>query len=162
VGRGINFIRRCCGHPEWGLSFRGEEERLGEVFRWKGGNKGNGMIDQLILYAKNEVDTQIRHLLIHEFSMLEHLLTLKKIMLLGQGDFVTALLDAVGPELNKRANQVSGGLEQSKKKRAGVISKSSMSRATFVVELTRITSFCFASPAVRSTVIIYWVYLTER
>jgi gamma-tubulin complex component 3 len=41
-----------------------------------------------------------------KFYLRTHLLALKKFMLLGQGDFVTCLMDSVGPELKKRSNQL--------------------------------------------------------
>ena len=41
-----------------------------------------------------------------KFYLSTHLLALKKFMLLGQGDFVTCLMDSVGPELKKRATQL--------------------------------------------------------
>jgi gamma-tubulin complex component 3 len=41
-----------------------------------------------------------------DFHLTAHLQALKKFMLLGQGDFVTALMDLVGPELRKRASQL--------------------------------------------------------
>ena len=34
------------------------------------------------------------------------MLALKKFLLLGQGDFVTCLMDTIGPELRKRSNQL--------------------------------------------------------
>ena len=40
------------------------------------------------------------------FSLHAHLLALKQFLLLGQGDFVICLMDVIGPELKKRANQL--------------------------------------------------------
>ena len=44
--------------------------------------------------------------MINEFYLVDHFLALKKFILLGQGDFVTCLMDEVGPELKKRATQL--------------------------------------------------------
>lgn len=52
------------------------------------------------------IDRRLLTLLTKDFHLHTHLLALKKFMLLGQGDFVTCLMDAVGPELKKRANQL--------------------------------------------------------
>jgi gamma-tubulin complex component 3 len=60
------------------------------------------------LITKISVATDSRLLILMErrFQLSTHLLALKKFMLLGQGDFVTCLMDSVGPELKKRANQL--------------------------------------------------------
>jgi hypothetical protein len=52
------------------------------------------------------IDKHLLHLLMSRFHLHTHLSALKKFMLLGQGDFVTVLMDGVGPELKKRANQL--------------------------------------------------------
>ena len=72
-----------------------------------GGGKGNnnsrgeGRLKETVMRALGEVNEKIRQLLMEKFNLMDHLLAIKKIMLLGQGDFVTALLDLVGPELSK-------------------------------------------------------------
>ena len=52
------------------------------------------------------IDTRLLRLMERKFYLSTHLLALKKFMLLGQGDFVTCLMDSVGPELKKRATQL--------------------------------------------------------
>lgn len=52
------------------------------------------------------INKRLLKLLEARFFIKKHLLALKKFMLLGQGDFVTCLMDSVGPELKKRANQL--------------------------------------------------------
>jgi gamma-tubulin complex component 3 len=56
--------------------------------------------------ASEEVNERVMSVVLDEHKLLEHLAALKKFLLLGQGDFVSALLDAVGPELSKRADAV--------------------------------------------------------
>lgn len=46
------------------------------------------------------------NLMYSRFHVKRHLLALKKFLLLGQGDFVTCLMDGIGPELKKRALQL--------------------------------------------------------
>ena len=112
VGRGINFVRKCCGEGGFAISLA-EEGGLEEgVFGFGvagagGGGKGNnnsrgeGRLKETVMRALGEVNEKIRQLLMEKFNLMDHLLAIKKIMLLGQGDFVTALLDLVGPELSK-------------------------------------------------------------
>jgi gamma-tubulin complex component 3 len=45
-------------------------------------------------------------MMLNEFNLLDHFLAMKKFILLGQGDFVTCLMDEIGPELRKRATQL--------------------------------------------------------
>jgi len=51
-------------------------------------------------------DNRLLHMMKTDFHLVTHLEALKKFMLLGQGDFVTALMDLVGLELRKRASQL--------------------------------------------------------
>ena len=56
--------------------------------------------------VSRQIDGKLMHLMINEFYLVDHFLALKKFILLGQGDFVTCLMDEVGPELKKRATQL--------------------------------------------------------
>jgi gamma-tubulin complex component 3 len=51
-------------------------------------------------------DNRLMRLLEKRYHLSDHLLACKKYLLLGQGDFVTCLMDSIGPELRKRANQL--------------------------------------------------------
>jgi gamma-tubulin complex component 3 len=53
-----------------------------------------------------QIDTRLLQLLEQRFHYRQHLAALKRFLLLGQGDFVMCLMDGVGPELKKRANQL--------------------------------------------------------
>jgi gamma-tubulin complex component 3 len=53
-----------------------------------------------------KVDRRLLSVMKKQFYLQTHLLAFKKFMLLGQGDFITCLMDSVGPELKKRANQL--------------------------------------------------------
>ena len=61
---------------------------------------------ELVTKISSATDSRLLKLLQKRFHLSTHLLALKKFMLLGQGDFVTCLMDSVGPELKKRANQL--------------------------------------------------------
>ncbi|CAN0166040.1 unnamed protein product [Phaeothamnion confervicola] len=45
-------------------------------------------------------------LMTERFGLWRHLTALKKFMLLGQGDFVTCLMDQLGPQLAARASKI--------------------------------------------------------
>jgi gamma-tubulin complex component 3 len=59
-----------------------------------------------VLQLAAGIDSKLLHLMMSRFHVEAHLLALKRFMLLGQGDFVTCLMDGVGPELKRRANQL--------------------------------------------------------
>lgn len=58
----------------------------------------------------SELSTQLNAILLsilkQYYNIQNHLLALKKFMLLGQGDFITCLMDNIGPELKKRSNHI--------------------------------------------------------
>ena len=63
-------------------------------------------LSDIVNKIANYTDTKLLYMMNSSFNLNVHLLALKKFMLLGQGDFVTCLMDSVGPELKKRANQL--------------------------------------------------------
>ena len=67
---------------------------------------GELQLSEMVYKLSTSMNTQLYHLLDSRFYLRQHLLALKKFMLLGQGDFVTCLMDSIGPELKKRANQI--------------------------------------------------------
>lgn len=64
-----------------------------------GGQRLASLIDRI----SSSIDSRLMNLMDSRFFLSTHLLSLKKFMLLGQGDFVTCLMDALGPELRKKA-----------------------------------------------------------
>lgn len=51
-------------------------------------------------------DERLLRVMMDKAHLVTHLQALKNFMLLGQGDFVTCLMDSVSPELKKRATQI--------------------------------------------------------
>lgn len=67
---------------------------------------GEAVLSEVVHRIARTTDSRLLNLMQHRFYLSLHLLALKKFLLLGQGDFVTCLMDMVGPELKKRANQL--------------------------------------------------------
>ena len=61
---------------------------------------------EIVERVSKQVDQKLLNLMMSEFYLHDHLLALKKFILMGQGDFVTCLMDEIGPELKKRASQL--------------------------------------------------------
>ena len=98
VGRGINFLRACAplaaNQPDVDMSLT--------VSLLSNPLTLNKIVDRY----NDSLDKRIVSSMFDDYDLLEHLKALKKFLLLGQGDFVSALLDAVGPELSKAAENV--------------------------------------------------------
>ena len=69
-------------------------------------DKDNTKFEEWIIRISSSVDRKLLYLLENRFHLTSHLSALKKFILLGQGDFVICLMDNVGQELKKRANQL--------------------------------------------------------
>jgi hypothetical protein len=63
-------------------------------------------LSELVSSLSPSIDMRLLSLMRSRFHVEAHFSALKKFMLLGQGDFVTCLMDGVGPELKKRATQL--------------------------------------------------------
>ncbi len=117
VGKSINFLRQCC-KTKGTASVSSIDPAQGDV----GGHMISAVAEALTrvnleygaadaLYEAVErayaiTNAHIRDVLMNNHKLLAHLLALKKFLLLGQGDFVTSLMDRLGHELGKRANQI--------------------------------------------------------
>ena len=89
------------------------EESLHALRYGSSGDDGDGSdgdsglrLSELVTRISVATDAKLLRIMTKRFHLETHLLALKKFMLLGQGDFVTCLMDSVGPELKKRANQL--------------------------------------------------------
>lgn len=67
---------------------------------------GELLFSKVVYQLSNSIDAKLLNLMRDKFFVREHLLALKKFMLLGQGDFITCLMDNVGPELKKKSSQL--------------------------------------------------------
>ncbi len=61
---------------------------------------------KLIYSLSNTMDKHLVNLINDQYNIKYHLLALKKFLLLGQGDFITCLMDNIGPQLGQRASQI--------------------------------------------------------
>ncbi|CAM9387478.1 unnamed protein product [Chrysoparadoxa australica] len=102
IGKAINFVRQCCGDEsrDWIMNIMaaGSEVKLvyGET----------ALLHEVVERCSALTNQHILEQVMGKHQLLSHLRALKKFMLLGQGDFVTTLMDQLGPELGKRASQI--------------------------------------------------------
>ena len=115
VGKGINFIRVYLDEPSWRLCLNESSvsESPGSTFCLKDNVEtsfryGNEYkLLQTLLHASSQINSHILKSLIgRQHRLIDHLHGIKRILLLGQGDFVVTLLDGLQFELNKPSNRV--------------------------------------------------------
>jgi len=101
IGKSINFIRQSCNDREWVLdsnTLAGLDEGLeyGETTT----------LERMVDMVAEKVNKHVLHLLFDTYKFKEHCLAIKRYLLLGQGDFIQYLMDTLGPDLSKPANQL--------------------------------------------------------
>lgn len=109
VGKGINFIRRCLLDGKFTMHFQAgdSDEDTPETFnrelgyRYKAcpdGNSTNVELEKTLELGSNLVHTHILTTLKEDNCMVKHLFALKQFLLLGQGDFFSALMEGLHKE----------------------------------------------------------------
>ena len=101
---GMELEVRFTKEGVFGEDLSSRTEELGRCLDQLTSSEGRHRLDTLIGSISSSIDAQLLHLMESRFYLSTHLASLKKFMLLGQGDFVTCLMDAIAPELKKKAS----------------------------------------------------------
>lgn len=114
TGKSVNFIRLCCPGQVW--SSAGKEATtdfdLTEIQEPQEGQEGpasSGLLRGLaerVESAAQRTNEHLVRLLMDKYALGEHALALRRFLLLGQGDFVESLMDALQEELNAEADTI--------------------------------------------------------
>jgi len=116
VGKGINFIRRCLLDSRWSMQLdepfeeddtittSGSSEQLGFVYVPY--SHVNLPLERTLERAARLVHSHILRTLREDNRMMQHLFALKQFLFLGQGDFVSALIDGLHSEFRDRPDIV--------------------------------------------------------
>jgi len=117
VGKGINFIRRCLLDGQWTMQIQdiatadeGNEmkNKLGYRYQFhENGNLENVALQKTLSSATKLVHSHILRTLKEENHLMQHLLAMKQFLLLGQGDFFSALMEGLYNEF-KSSTESSG------------------------------------------------------
>eukprot|EP00434_Breviolum_minutum_P037040 symbB.v1.2.032831.t1/scaffold3926.1/size48177/2 len=97
TGKSVNFIRLCCSRswsPPGDVSVSEEEEI------------GASDLASRVERAALQNNEHLVKLMMDHYALGEHALALRRFLLLGQGDFVESLMDAVQEELDLEANKI--------------------------------------------------------
>ena len=95
VGKTVHFVRAACGEPDWGLAAetRTQLQRPCDL-------RDPAPFAAAVAAARTEATRAAVALLRDKFALLRHAAVLRRALLLAQGDFAAALLDALAPILS--------------------------------------------------------------
>lgn len=97
IGKSLNFIRTACADSAWVQQYSKSHSR---ELRYSDTATLVSSIDE----AYSTTMAQLIHLMTDKFHLLRHLTALKKYLLLGQGDFITLLMESLAGNLDRPAN----------------------------------------------------------
>ncbi|KAG0144469.1 hypothetical protein CROQUDRAFT_47284 [Cronartium quercuum f. sp. fusiforme G11] len=103
TGKSINFIKYSCSETDWQqtrASLFKISEKVTLHYSDIAGLETNINLANLI------ASKQIFTIFFHKLKLLEHLKALKDYLLLGRGDFISLLIESLGPSLNKPASSL--------------------------------------------------------
>ena len=105
-GKSINFLREICedktpikGREELRLAF---ENNVDDLFREGCDSKLHDMIDRVYLNTSQKV----LEIAMGQYNLMEHLHSMRKYLLLGQGDFIGLLMENLKDELDRPAKDL--------------------------------------------------------
>eukprot|EP00943_MAST-04B_sp_MAST-4B-sp1_P002977 g2977.t1 len=102
IGMTINFIRSCCGESQYILDATTSANSQGKEFDYGEPDLLSLAIDR----ASKIANKFVVDLILKKYELWKHLNALKGFLLLGHGDFVASLMDALVPELSKPASRL--------------------------------------------------------
>uniref|UniRef100_A0A7S3QYS6 Gamma-tubulin complex component n=1 Tax=Dunaliella tertiolecta TaxID=3047 RepID=A0A7S3QYS6_DUNTE len=104
AGKSINFLQDVCGDGPWvqeaasaAAAAAAQAASFGHV----------EALERVVSTASAMVDRRLMEVLMGRFQFAKHCDAVRRYLLLGQGDFVQALMDLVSKELDRSAMQVS-------------------------------------------------------
>lgn len=103
AGKAINFIRKCCGEAEWEVPSALKEPGTRS---WSEITSNPGVIDEWVVKIYEATNSQVVNLLFTKYRLLDHYESIRKYLLLGQGDFHQHLISLVYEPLSKPAEQI--------------------------------------------------------
>lgn len=97
IGKSLNFIRHGCSDSDWVDEYSkstSKELRYGDTAK----------LEMNIDEAYETTMARLIDLMGNKFKLFDHLIALKKFLLLGQGDFVALLMESLSANLDRPAN----------------------------------------------------------
>lgn len=103
AGKAINFLRECCNDRSWAQNKELVEAREDATLLQYGQGRE---LESVVTRASKVIDMHLMKTLFEKHGLNEHLLAIRQYLLFGQGDFIQALMDHAGSELNESADHL--------------------------------------------------------
>ena len=104
AGKSINFLLECCGDVAWVQ----ERALAAHVVALSAVTLGQVQgLERFVQDASAVVDKRLISILFDKFHLAKHCDAIRRYLLLGQGDFVQALMDNAHKELSQEASTIS-------------------------------------------------------
>eukprot|EP00198_Chlamydomonas_reinhardtii_P010138 XP_001699475.1 gamma tubulin interacting protein [Chlamydomonas reinhardtii] len=107
AGKAIHYLKQACGDAGW-VQQRAEEcARSPPAAAYAAGSGELASLDALVSEAVRSVDARLLDVIWRRHRLRAHFAAIRRFLLLGQGDWVTAFIDLAQRELDKGAGDVS-------------------------------------------------------
>lgn len=105
AGKAINFLHYACGEKQTikdrDVIRNSRLRRVESMFE----QDSDPSFDKMVSLVYKQTSRYLLETLIDHYHFMDHLRATRQFLLLGQGDFITHLMDLLGTELNKPATQ---------------------------------------------------------
>jgi gamma-tubulin complex component 3 len=97
IGKGINYIRKCLLDEGWSMNLEltNIETNTANSMESSMDATESQRVRAFVVLASKLVHSRILESLWRDYSLMDHLFALKQFLLLGQGDFFSALMDGI-------------------------------------------------------------------
>ncbi|EGF99420.1 uncharacterized protein MELLADRAFT_50714 [Melampsora larici-populina 98AG31] len=103
TGKSINFIKYSCSEEDWQRT-RAELQKLSSSSSLH--YQDIEGLEETIKSAYKICSKELFYIFFTKLKLLDHLKALKDFLLLGRGDFISLLIESLGPSLNKPASSL--------------------------------------------------------
>ena len=108
TGKAVNFIRRCCNEQDWILDVSQQLPFNAENMCSIGNQQTEAFVNlkNWVDHAYNVTSQQLLRIMSEKFKFQKHCDSIRKYLLMGQGDFMQYLLNILVPELDQSASHI--------------------------------------------------------
>lgn len=105
TGKAVNFIRRCCGEQDWILDV---SLQLPFDAQSLSGSTSDTFtkLNNWVKHAYEVTNSSLIKIMFSKFKFLGHCNSIRKYLLMGQGDFMQSLMDLLAEELGEPATKI--------------------------------------------------------
>ena len=105
TGKAVNFIRRCCGEQDWILDV---SLQLPFDAQSLSGSTSDTFtkLNNWVNHAYEVTNSSLIKIMFTKYKFLGHCNSIRKYLLMGQGDFMQYLMDLLAEELGEPATKI--------------------------------------------------------